>query len=362
MRQPIGESGLPSARTLAATTTDAARVRLTESEIDDLRLLLREVAAGHSSIEDPEFHRRAPLYAHELPRRLRAELLEFKYNEPASALLILSGFPIDQEKLGPTPRHWETERDGGRARDEAILLTLFGSVLGDCIGWTTQQDGRLVHDIFPIKGNEAEQLGTGSEQVLWWHVEDAFHPHRGDYLGMLCLRNPDRVPTTFAAAGSITLDPRHVAVLMEPHYTIRPDESHLSKNKARSREVDPMLASSYARIEEMNRGQQKVAVMFGDPAHPYLRLDPYFMDRLDDNPAAQEALEALIQAIDERLEDLILEAGDYCFIDNFQAVHGRRAFKARYDGQDRWMKRINLARDLRKSRTWRETAASRIFL
>jgi alpha-ketoglutarate-dependent taurine dioxygenase len=64
--------------------------------------------------------------------------------------------------------------------------------------------------------------------------------------------------------------------------------------------------------------------------------------------------------IEERLFDLVLEAGQVIFIDNFKAVHGRRPFKAHYDGTDRWLKRVNLTRDLRKSRELRETADSRV--
>jgi alpha-ketoglutarate-dependent taurine dioxygenase len=57
----------------------------------------------------------------------------------------------------------------------------------------------------------------------------------------------------------------------------------------------------------------------------------------------------------------VLEPGDVCFIDNFKAVHGRRAFKARYDGHDRWLKRVNITRDLRKSRAEREAPTSRVI-
>jgi hypothetical protein len=61
------------------------------------------------------------------------------------------------------------------------------------------------------------------------------------------------------------------------------------------------------------------------------------------------------------LEDRAVEPGDIVFIDNFQAVHGRKPFRARYDGRDRWLKRISVVRDLRKSREPRLSAASRVF-
>ncbi|MCB1054539.1 MAG: TauD/TfdA family dioxygenase [Acidobacteria bacterium] len=242
-----------------------------------------------------------------------------------------------------------------------MFLVLIGSLLGECIGWTTQQAGRVVHDIAPIKAHQHEQLGSGSEQLLWWHTEDAFHPLRGDYIGMFCLRNPDRVPTTFAnlkGLGELSADQRRL--LMEPHFTIRPDNSHQQKVLS---DIGAQAAqgASYDAIERMNERPDKIAVLFGDPAEPYARLDPYFMDPVEDPPGAQQALDALKAILDRDLRDLVLQPGDVCFIDNFQGVHGRKPFKARYDGTDRWMKRVNVVRDLRKSREIRASSTSRIM-
>lgn len=337
------------------------RVVMNEDEAHEVRNLCRELASQHGSPETPEFLENASVYAHELPQRLRRCLNEFRLKEPTSAALILSGYPIDEEKIGATPSHWKLQEQRKRVCEEEMALVLLGSLLGDCIGWATQQDGHIVHDILPIKGMEHEQLGSGSEELLWWHTEDAFHEARGDYLGMLCLRNPDRVPTTFLALGDIPIDPQVRRKLFEPQFTIRPDESHLKKNKSDVTPIDADLESSYQRIEEMNSTPNKIPVLFGDPRAPYIRIDPYFMDPAQD-PEAQEALNTLIRAIDERIDDLVLEAGDICFIDNFQGVHGRKPFKARYDGKDRWLKRINIVRDLRRSRTMRPAADQRVIL
>jgi Fe(II)/alpha-ketoglutarate-dependent arginine beta-hydroxylase len=334
------------------------RIRLSEDDIRSLSGLLAEITARHSSVESPDLLDEAALFAHEMPRGLRAALHEFKLGEPASALLILSGWPVDQERVGRTPPHWKART--GRSLEEEVLLVLFGSILGECIGWSTQQDGRIVHDILPIRGNEKEQMGSGSEELLWWHCEDAFHPFRGDYLGMLCLRNPDAVPTTFASVEDLRLDPEDLELLFEPHYTIRPDESHFKKNKGLV-ELNDELESSYGRIERMKSDPGRIAVLFGDPQAPYIRIDPFFMDPVAHHPRAQQALDRLTRILEDRLREIVLEAGDFCFIDNYQAVHGRKPFKARYDGTDRWLKRINIARDLRKSRTSRSGPLSRVI-
>jgi alpha-ketoglutarate-dependent taurine dioxygenase len=59
------------------------------------------------------------------------------------------------------------------------------------------------------------------------------------------------------------------------------------------------------------------------------------------------------------LQDFVLKPGDFVFIDNYRTVHGRRPFKARYNGYDRWLKRINITKDLRKSRDARLASTER---
>ena len=338
-----------------------SRFRLQQDEILSIQELLKQIVGEIETVEDPGFQARAMVHAHDLPRRVRQALHEFKLNEPEDGLFLLSGFPVDQERLGRTPAHWKDRSTRSPALAEEVLLVLLGSLLGDCIAWSTQQDGLIVHDILPIKEHEKEQLGSGSEQPLRWHTEDAFHPYRGDYLGMLCLRNPDAVPTTHASFESLPLDPGLIDLLFEPHYTIRPDESHQPKNRAILDAGDADVAARYEQIERMNRRPEKIPVLFGDRRSPYVRLDPYFMDPVEDNPRAQEALDTLIREIDRRLEEVPLATGDICFIDNFKAVHGRKPFKARFDGSDRWLKRINITRDLRKSRAARAAASSRVI-
>src|SRR5215207_5614648 len=123
------------------------KLSLENSEIDSIKNLLADVAAEIDSVEDDSFQCNAVVYAHELPRRVRKHLTEFKLHEPASAICMISGFPMDHARIGPTPVHWKNKQGKSPAIEEEVLLVLFGSLLGDCIGWATQQDGYVVHDI-----------------------------------------------------------------------------------------------------------------------------------------------------------------------------------------------------------------------
>lgn len=337
---------------------------LSEQEVQDIQSVVSHIVRHHHTVENPEFLDSAVIYAHELPRRLRAALNEFRLFEPAG-VCIVSGYPVDQSKIGKTPEHWKNKPEESPALEEEIFFMLCGSLLGDMFGWSTQQGGNVLHELMPIKGHEHEQLGSGSEQKLWWHTEDAFHPYKPDYVGLMCLRNPDSVPTTIMDVSKLNLDPADLQTLSEARFYIRPDESHLPKNRHTSNpQLDALgrlTEAAYERIHQMNTNPQKVPVLFGDPQSPYMCLDPYFMDLDKLDPEARRALEAFIRTIDENIEEVALRAGDVCFIDNYRTVHGRNPFKARYDGNDRWLKRINITRDIRKSRNARLSSAARVI-
>lgn len=335
------------------------KIVLTESEVEQIRSLLDELAGSYDSAEDPHFLRHAAVLAHELPRRLRIHLNDFRLLEPTSALCLISGYPVDEARIGPTPLHWKDRVKPAPTLREEMLFVLCSCLIGEPIGWSTQQDGYIVHDLCPIPEHEKEQIGTGSEQDIWWHTEDAFHPLRGDYIGMMCLRNLDRVPTTFANLENLGLSEDELRHLSRPVFPIRPDNSHRLVNKADG-DGDSALLAAYEEIERMSAEPLRIAVLEGDLRAPYIRLDPYFMEPAED-PEARRAFERLTELLDARLGEVLLQPGDICFFDNFQSVHGRRSFKARYDGTDRWLKRINITRDLRRSRSSRPSPESRVI-
>jgi Fe(II)/alpha-ketoglutarate-dependent arginine beta-hydroxylase len=337
---------------------------LTREELVSIRGILADITSQFASVEDEEFLRYATICSHELPRRIRLFLHDFKMTEPPSGVCLISGYPVESERIGSTPSHWNGATGSVRTLEEQVLFVLFASLLGEVFGWTTQQGGHVMHDVLPIREHETEQIGTGSTQEITWHNEDAFHPYRGDYVGLMCLRNPNRVATTFASLDSLDLDPKTIEILFEPRFFIRPDYSHSKDNVGKpngaSNHDAASIEAAFRNIQRITTRREKISVLFGDKKTAYIRIDPFFMDPLDDDAEAQSALNALISFIDGRLRDIVLQPGDFCFLDNYRAVHGRRSFKPSYNGSDRWLKRINVTRDLRKSRdarleTWSRT-------
>jgi Fe(II)/alpha-ketoglutarate-dependent arginine beta-hydroxylase len=341
------------------------QVPLSETEVGAIKALVREAATQYTSVEDARFLKDACLIAHELPRRVRSFLNDFKYLEPPAGACVIKGYPVDEAKIGLTPAHWKSRQALSPTLEEEILFVLFGSLLGDVMGWATQQNGYIVHDVMPIKDHEDSQISSGSLQTIWWHNEDAFHPYRGDFVALMCLRNQEQVPTTLACLDGVNLNEKLKSILLEPRFIIRPDDSHIkSKSSAPATKTgleEVLLEASCEHIKEMHAHPEKVPILYGNRDAPYIRIDPYYMDSQED-PEAQFALDALMREIDARLTEIVLSPGDFIFIDNYRAVHGRKSFHARYDGTDRWLKRINITKDLRKSSDARATRESRIIL
>src|ERR1700744_1746944 len=114
---------------------------------------LAGLAESFGNITDPGLIRRARLLARTLPARLLEFLEEFRAAEP-SALALVSGLAIDADRLSLPPGDWRDSQHGSPTFPQEIFFLLCASALGDVFGWATQQDGRLMHDVLPIKGHE----------------------------------------------------------------------------------------------------------------------------------------------------------------------------------------------------------------
>lgn len=338
---------------------------LNNEEIDHIFTLTDLIHQRYQTFDQIEFLNELPAFAHKLPAALVKHLTQFKYMPHARGYTVVSGFPVDDVALGATPSSWSLTTNNDTCWRHCIFSMLCSSILGEPFAWLTQQDGRLIHDVLPMKIYENEQLGCGSKDELTWHTEDAFHELRGDYLVFMCLRNHDGIPTTVGRPDFSRLSNEELDILFEPQFVIRPDHSHLAKNESQNRAMtrkddpDELIDIAYQLIEKRQLEGDRLSVLFGCKKAPYLRVDPYFMTNVELPAQAQHALDKLVSLIDESIHNVTLQAGEIAIFDNYKVVHGRRSFAARYDGTDRWFKRINVTRDLRKSRHVRTNEESR---
>jgi TfdA family taurine catabolism dioxygenase TauD len=265
------------------------------------------------------FAERATVMAGRLPLRLREFLSGVRAKE--TDIAVVSGLePLPG--LASTPTGWEVAASTGAGRREEFVLLLCGSALAEAFCWAGQQNGRLVHDICPVPGMERSLTSSSSKAMLTLHTEDVFHPCRADYVSLYCLRNPDRIGTSFARAETLELPQRMRNVLSERRFTFHSDDSHAE------------------------RAGTVGSVLFGPKTRPYLRVDTDFVTAVDGDAA--EALAAVRELLSSSAERVVLAPGDIVFLDNHQVVHGRQPFTPKYAGNDRWLKRLNLTRDIRR--------------
>ncbi|WP_405725235.1 TauD/TfdA family dioxygenase [Streptomyces sp. NBC_01537] len=294
----------------------------------DERRLLTELAA---SVAGPaagahahDFFRQAPVLAQELPVRLRQALVGMRQRED-TAYARVTGLTVDDEAIGDTPGRWRERASRHRTWLHENQLTLVGSLFGELFGWSGQQDASVIHDVLPMREFENAQINFASQEPIWWHTEDAFHTYRPDYVGLMCLRNPQRAATTVSCASDWDLSEAKFDLLFEERFQQRPDQSH--GGAAESAKPRSLLTG------ERNR--------------PFVCVDPYYLEDPTDDTVAK-VLQDFYAVVDSALRQVVLEPGDVLIVDNFRAVHGRKPFRAAYDGRDRWLKRMSVSRDLRR--------------
>jgi L-asparagine oxygenase len=328
---------------------------LDAAEVDAIKFAASRLASLPDYPVDPAFYDHHWDAYHDLPSGLRCFLEEFRRDEPAAACLI-RGIPVDDACAGPTPGHWETVANTSTTPLPDLVLALCGLALGEPFSWGTLQFGQMIQNVFPIRGDEKRLSGHGSTAHLVFHTDDAFHPDSCDYLMLLGIRNHERVPTFVASVRDAKLTDKELAVLCAPRYFIVPDDEHIRQLELRF-PGDPMLA----RAIEMRDAPRPVPVLFGSPAHPYLRLDGPFMHCAEGDTEAAEALASLHAELDRVQHAISVDAGTLLILDNHMAAHGRQSFTPRYDGTDRWLRKLIVSRNLRQSRTNAPTGSRRVL-
>lgn len=333
-----------------------AEYELRAQEKDELLALMKSLSDAKESPGSPGFYDIHWTALEGLPLGLR-RFFEGIRRGGGHAACLVHGFPLNDAMIGPTPLHWDAPESDERARDAEIYLGVCAMALGEPFTWATLQSGRIIQNILPIAGDEDRQNGYGSDALLEFHTEDGFHPGRCDYLMLLGLRNPDRVPTTVASVWDIELGARERRVLSERRFHILPDDEHIRQLEARSPDH---AALREARL--MRDQPEPVAVLFGTPERPYLRLDRPFMSVVGADRDAERALDRLMEELLRVQRDVVVEQGSLLLVDNYAAVHGRRSFASRYDGTDRWLKKITVRLSLRQGDVSTPLSGSRVLI
>ncbi|MFG1796164.1 TauD/TfdA family dioxygenase [Nocardia sp. NPDC049149] len=310
-------------------TVDLDDLRMSPADTAEVDRLARTLCP-EGCVDDPSWVRSARHASDALPLSLRRGLRTFRRHSGFRGIQVIHGLPVDEAMLPATPSLPDSvQRDPTVA---AAVLTMLACVLGDPLAYLAEKSGALVQDVVPIRGKESFSGNAGSV-LLTFHNENAFHQHEPDYVLLLCLRaDHDRVAglRTACLREVLPLLPEATTqVLSAPEFITAPPPSFGSDDTERA--PQPILS--------------------GAPDDPDIRMATIATRAL--TPRAEAALADFGRACDQAAHTTVLEPGDLVVVDNRVTVHGRTAFRPRYDGADRWLQRTFAVTDLRRSRDHR---------
>lgn len=245
-----------------------------------------------------------------LPVRIRKRLHRMRIR--GESHLLIKGLPLCHY-IPDTPK---SKRDECQAPIYyQMLAAVFSAQMGFMYKFSSKRKHALVEDVFPIETDSFKQVGTNSVQ-LNWHVEDAFHKARADYVSLLCLRSDPQARTLLAAARVLIAElPDEIRrQLQRSDYTFLSDDTFLP-------------------------GQvfKRTSYILESSEDPEFVFDPSFT--VSNSEAAQAALQALADRIERCHLSIALESGDLLIFDNRRVAHSRTEYQPRHDGSDRWLVR-----------------------
>ncbi|WKK21380.1 TauD/TfdA family dioxygenase [Streptomyces olivoreticuli] len=313
----------------------AAAVVLTDAQRDQVGALAAElVDAAPGPLDSREWLDTVRAASARLPHELLAALRDFRHDAGPDGVLLVRNLPVGAHALPATPT---TAGSVERAVTlPAAAVTAAMIQLGEVIAYRSEKTGALVQNVVPVPGRERQQSNAGSVR-LQMHVENAFHPNRPDYVGLLCVRED---PTGDARLCTASIR-RALPLLSEGARRVLAEERFLT-------EAPPSFGGGGVTPEH--------SVLTGAPEDPDVLVDFAATHALDDE--GRVALEELRSAFDGTTHALALAAGDLAVVDNRLAVHGRTSFTPRYDGTDRWLHRVYASLDNRRTRVGRRAGGS----
>jgi L-asparagine oxygenase len=199
-----------------------------------------------------------------------------------------------------------------------LWLRTSASRFGSIFGYAQEQNGNTVQNLFPIKTDETKQISSSSKVTLEMHTETAFHRYRPTTVLLLCVREDPDAGTNIAPLSRIieNLDEHTINALKRPEFVTEIDESF------RTDEYRTMPVETAVLSEDNQKIVYDRALMVGTTSD------------------AESALTRLSEAVQKANETIYLKTGELLVMDNHTNVHGRTPFEARYDGTDRWLKRV----------------------
>lgn len=203
------------------------------------------------------------------------------------------------------------------------LIATFSSILGYLYKFNRKPNHSFIDIIKPKKEDENKQVGTNS-CFLDWHVEDAFHNAKADYICLFCVQSNPNAKTLIFHGKDYLKQINDSNSLFTQKYLFKGDNTF-----------------------DESKSYTKTSYVI-EPSHdPEFIYDPSFMEIPNDDLLIKEINE-LQNFIDNNHYEITLEKGDLLIFDNRRVAHSRSSYQPSYNEQDR-----TLLRTLIIESTWK---------
>lgn len=261
---------------------------------------------------------------------------DFATSPDSPAVMLLENLPTDPD-LPPTPLDGVINYENRTFVGEAVTYGL-GKLIGEPIGYTTEKDGDVLHNLIPAQGAETTQSNRGSKVFLNFHNDSVydesgwFHTYNADFLVLYGHRaDPLRQAETIyidAKTLCAVLDDDDVAELRKPQFELAAPSNFT------------MLLNNGEKVWSRPGG-----VISGPEDAPEISVAAN--GTRGTNPRAEAALNNL-KALCDKPEYRIsvkIGAGQALLINNRKGMHARSTFEPTFGPEERWLLRANVRRD-----------------
>lgn len=149
---------------------------------------------------------------------------------PCPAMLV-DGLP-ELANRPPTPRSTAHLPDeNAMMPTDAMLAGIFRLLGLRTFAVSSENHGRLVRNVVPRWGAETERSSHGSKVDLSWHTDNGNVAQPPQFLGFVCIRNSEMVPTELVFADGVAAalqahSPDAHSALQDPAFDFCPPQSH----------------------------------------------------------------------------------------------------------------------------------------
>ncbi len=278
-----------------------------------------------------------------LPTDIQQHITDLRDN--SAGHLEITGIPTDPDLMDTPNALGVAEATKKTFVPELFSMGLAGVIRSKVYNFRQEGlgTGALIFNIFPVPGREKIKGAGGVAAGFGFHMENAWHPQRPDYLILTGLRQDhDKAAITYSVANEkllAALTPEEVNILMTHAFTLYPPEVHKKMEKekgilftAPEDYVGPVI------IKEETGYKFMVNFNGMTPVAP-------------SDEKAQKALDRLQELAGELADNVKLRPGNALIINNNRALHTRNGYTPHYDGKDRWFQRYYL---INKEKLWPE--------